>query len=159
MAQLVKNLPAMQETWVWSLGWEDLLEKGTVAHSSLLAWRIPWAVYSPWGCKESDMTERLLLSLCQFLTTTTLDNALIDHGYLCHLLFYNHAESMEIQLSSSVAFHSVQFRLSVMSDSLRFHIKQLQLTHPHDKPLTTVRVGLPRPQDSFKNQVKSFILK
>ena len=42
MAQLVKNQPAMWETWVRSLGWEDLLEKGTVTHSSILDWRIPW---------------------------------------------------------------------------------------------------------------------
>ena len=42
VAQMVKNLPAMQETWVQSLGWEDLLEKGMVTHSSILAWRIPW---------------------------------------------------------------------------------------------------------------------
>ena len=42
MAQLVNNLPAMQETWVLSLGWEDLLEKGMATHSSILAWRIPW---------------------------------------------------------------------------------------------------------------------
>ena len=42
-AQLVKNPPAMQETWVRSLGWEDPnLEKGTPTHSSILAWRIPW---------------------------------------------------------------------------------------------------------------------
>ena len=39
---MVKNLPAMQETQVRSLGWEDLLEKGTATHSSVLAWRIPW---------------------------------------------------------------------------------------------------------------------
>ena len=44
IAQLVKNLPAMQETWVRSLGWEDPLEKGKVIHSSILAWRIPWTV-------------------------------------------------------------------------------------------------------------------
>ena len=42
MAQLVKNLPAMRETWVQSLGWEDALEKGKAIHSSILAWRIPW---------------------------------------------------------------------------------------------------------------------
>ena len=41
VVQLVKNLPAMQETWVWLLGWEDPLEKGTATHSSILAWRIP----------------------------------------------------------------------------------------------------------------------
>ena len=41
VAQLVKNPPAMQETWVQSLGWEDPLEKGKATHSSILAWRIP----------------------------------------------------------------------------------------------------------------------
>ena len=45
MAQLVKNLPAMQETWVLSLGWEDPLEKRKATHSSILAWRIPWSVH------------------------------------------------------------------------------------------------------------------
>ena len=44
VAQLVKNLPTMQETWVGSLGWEDLLEKEKAPHSSTLAWRIPWTV-------------------------------------------------------------------------------------------------------------------
>ena len=46
LAQLVKNPPAMWETWVWSLGWEDLLEKGKATHCSNLAWRIPWTVKS-----------------------------------------------------------------------------------------------------------------
>ena len=53
-----KNLPAMQETQILSLGLEDPLEKDMVTHSTL-AWRIPWRLvgYSPWGCKELDMTE------------------------------------------------------------------------------------------------------
>ena len=55
VAQLVKNLPAVWETWVWSLGWEDPLEKGKATYSSILAWRIPWS--SPWGRKELDKTE------------------------------------------------------------------------------------------------------
>ena len=42
VAQKVKHLPAMQETWVQFLGWEDALEKGMASHSSILAWRIPW---------------------------------------------------------------------------------------------------------------------
>ena len=46
VAQLVKNPPAMQETWVLSLGWEDPLEKGRATRSSILAWRIPWTVQS-----------------------------------------------------------------------------------------------------------------
>ena len=46
MAQMVKNLHAMQETWVQSSGWEDPLEKGMATHCSILAWRIPWIVQS-----------------------------------------------------------------------------------------------------------------
>ena len=63
VAQMVKRLPIMLETQVQSLGWEDLLEKEMATHSSFLAWKIPWTEepvgYSPWGCKESDTTERL----------------------------------------------------------------------------------------------------
>ena len=63
MVQMVKRLPAMQETQVRSLGWGDPLEKEMATHSSILAWRIPWtedlAGYSPRGCKESDTIERL----------------------------------------------------------------------------------------------------
>ena len=61
VAQLVKNPPAMWDTWVQSLGWDDPLEKGKATHSSILAWRMLWTVYSPWGCKESDRTEGLSL--------------------------------------------------------------------------------------------------
>ena len=45
VAQLVKNPPAVLETWIQSLGWDDSLEKGKATHSSILAWRIPWTVY------------------------------------------------------------------------------------------------------------------
>ena len=44
VAQLVKNPPAMRETWVQSLGWDDPLEKGMATHSGILAWKIPWTV-------------------------------------------------------------------------------------------------------------------
>ena len=44
VAQLVKNLPAVRETWVRSLGWGDPLEKGKATHSSILAWKIPWTI-------------------------------------------------------------------------------------------------------------------
>ena len=59
---MVKNLPAMKETWVQFLGQEDPLEKGMASHSSILAWRIheqrSLASYSPWGHKTSDVTEQ-----------------------------------------------------------------------------------------------------
>ena len=44
VAQLMKNPPAMRETWVQSLGWEDPLEKGKATNSSILAWRFPWTI-------------------------------------------------------------------------------------------------------------------
>ena len=59
ITQTVKNLPEMQETWVWPLGQEDTLEKGMATHSSILAWRIPWTE-EPGGLQSmgSDMTEQ-----------------------------------------------------------------------------------------------------
>ena len=60
MAQLVKNLPAMQETWLQSLGWEDTLEKEMATHFSILAWKIPGTV-TVHGVAESDTTKRLSL--------------------------------------------------------------------------------------------------
>ena len=60
VAQLVKNLPAMQKTPVPSLGWEDPLEEGMATHSSILAWKIPWTEepgrLQSMGSKESDTT-------------------------------------------------------------------------------------------------------
>ena len=63
VAQMIKNLLAVQETWVLSLGGEDPLEKRMATQSSTLAWRIPWqrslVGFSPWSYKDSDMTEQL----------------------------------------------------------------------------------------------------
>ena len=61
ITQVVKNLSAIWETEIWSLGGEDPLKKGKATHSSILAWRIPQTIYSPWGCKESDTAEWLSL--------------------------------------------------------------------------------------------------
>ena len=58
MAQMVKNVPAGQETWLRSLCQEDSLQKGMATHSGILAWEIP----CPWSYKEPDMTEPLALS-------------------------------------------------------------------------------------------------
>ena len=79
VVQLVKNLPIMWETWVWSLGWEDPMEKGNVTHSNILAWRI---LYSPWGSKESDTTERLSL-------TTILSETSSKYFISCYLYYSN----------------------------------------------------------------------
>ena len=67
MAQIVKNLPAVQETRVQSLGWEDSLEKGVATHTSILAWRIPWTEepggLQSIGSQRVRHTEQLTLSL------------------------------------------------------------------------------------------------
>ena len=74
LAQTAKNLPAMWETQVRSLGWEDL-DKGMATHSSILAWRIPWTEepgrLQSMGCKESDTTEGLTCSFSRVLSTQT----------------------------------------------------------------------------------------
>ena len=78
VAQLVKNLPAMRETWVWLLGWEEPLEKGMAMHSNILTWRIPWTEEPsrPWDCKQSDTTEQLTLRIGSWLSK-------VRWGYSC----------------------------------------------------------------------------
>ena len=76
LAQMVKNLPAMQETWVRSLGQEDPLEEEMATHSGMLVLKKSHgqrslAGYSPWGHKESDTTEQLTLS--HFTTSTVVE--------------------------------------------------------------------------------------
>ena len=69
MTQIVRNLPAMQETQFQFLSWEDPLEKGMATHSSIPVWSIPWTeepgrvcrFMGPWSCIESDTTEQLTL--------------------------------------------------------------------------------------------------
>ena len=70
-----KESPAMRETWFQSLGWEDTLEEEMATHPSILVWKTPhgenslagYSPYSPWGHKELDTTERLILSLFYFI--------------------------------------------------------------------------------------------
>ena len=69
VAQTVKSLPTMRETWVRSLGQEDTLEKGMATHSSVLAWRIPWTEepggLQSMGSQELDTAKPLTLSLSE----------------------------------------------------------------------------------------------
>ena len=86
---VIKNLSAMQETLVQSLGLEDPLEKEMATHSSIPAWRIPWteepgSLYSPWGHKELDMTEvtKCPYAVFSFIAFTALSLYLVPTGYL-----------------------------------------------------------------------------
>ena len=74
VAQMVKNLPAMQETWVRSLGREDLLEMGMATHSSFLAWRIPWTE-DPYRLQSMGSSEQLTFSLFLFVSPRLLVEA------------------------------------------------------------------------------------
>ena len=69
---MIKNLPAVQETWVLSLGWEDPLEKGKATHSSILAQRIR-RLSSPWGRKESDSTDDFHFATLGSMSTSSRD--------------------------------------------------------------------------------------
>ena len=79
VAQRVKNPPAMQDTWVWSLSQEDPLEKGMATNSNTVAWKIPWTE-EPGGLQsmgsQRDRTERLTLSPSQRFYTMILSVAL-----------------------------------------------------------------------------------
>ena len=103
MGQLVKNPSTMWETWVWSLGWETLLEKGMATHSSILARRIPWVVQSvgsqrvgpDWACRPRcqsvNTSPQLLLSalvpgaLVRFLHTLSRS---VPGEASCHWCYY-----------------------------------------------------------------------
>ena len=120
MAQQVKNLPVMQKTqrtWVRSLGQEDALEEE--AHPGVLAWRIhgrrSLLGYSPWGCKESDTTERL--------STQT---------YL-HFLrpFFQHRSSQNVEQSSPCSTRScisARTMVTLVSRLISFKICALDYT-------------------------------
>ena len=79
---MVKNPPAMQETWVQSLSQENPMEKGIITHSVFLPGKShgqrSLVGYNPWGQKESDMTEHLTLSLFTFTDVVTYDEAMLD---------------------------------------------------------------------------------
>ena len=113
LTQLVKNLPVVQETWVWSHGGKDPLEKEMATHSSILDGKSHWQrsllSCSPRGHKESGMTEQLTLY------------------FFLHLFLSREANFL-------FTCSSVQFSCSVMSDSLQPH--QPQHPRPHCSPPT-----------------------
>ena len=140
MAQTVKNLAAMQETWVQSLGWEDPLKEGMATHSSILAWRIPWTeepdrLYSPWGCKELNMTATKHTyipseSLCSYFKKESVGVCTCVHVCMC-VCVHKHIRN---PLSSSLNFITTKKKLMLRSQ-LRFYFFQdvYSATHPTRK--------------------------
>ena len=78
LVQLVKNPPAMQETWVHSLGWEDPVEKGKVTHSSILAWRIPGVTMS----RTQLSNFHFFLSFCHLLSADDVSVVILKEIYI-----------------------------------------------------------------------------
>jgi len=99
VAQTVKNMPVMQETWVWSLGQEDPLEKGMASHSSILAWRIPWT--EPGGL-QSTGSQRLRSNLVSN-TFTFLSLGKTHLRFICVL--YISVVGFPFLLLSSISLH------------------------------------------------------
>ena len=102
MAQMVKNLPATQETWVQSLGWKDPLEKGMATHSSILAWRIPWTEEP--GALQSVGSQRVGH---EWATTTNMNiscysfcSSILDMGFLVAQMVKNRTAMQETWVRS-----------------------------------------------------------
>ena len=114
IAQLAKNPPAMQETWVWSLGWEDPLEKGKATHSVFWPGEFH-GLYSPWGHKESDTTEHLSLHFIQGLVY------ILAHMF-CPLRGPESKETPAAKITPGIKILvSNACACSVVSDSLQSH--------------------------------------
>ena len=145
MAQLVKNLPKMQETWVQSLDWKDPLEKGKAAHSSILAWRIPWTLQSmgSWrvGYDWATSTFAFLCTHCSFLFPAKMPNSLLYHPSLflqieyslavCFILFPH----LEKAYHSFKGHHTLQSLCAVLFLFLPSRMSIISLeTEPHCVP-------------------------
>ena len=102
VAQVIKNLPAIQETWASSLGWEDPLEKGKATHSSILAWRIPWTE-EPCGLRWQSQS---LLTANTFTFTTVVKVKSLSRvrlfAHLCFLQFNCDSIMSNLTLSTTV---------------------------------------------------------
>ena len=107
VVQLVRNLPAMWETWVQSLGWQDPLEKGKATHSSILAWRIPWTVYSMGS-------QRIRHDWATF-TSVGFKKALfgINFDYLSNVKKYNYWITLYVFSRLLKQFNQFLFRLLI----------------------------------------------
>ena len=123
VAQLVKNLPAMWETWVWSLGWEDPLGKGMATHSSILAWRILWTL----GLQELDTTEQLSLSYLLISESKSICsiNLHMVIFWICNLMFY---EDFLLSLNTLQNIIHISNRNRFLKECSISHCKSTQST-------------------------------
>ena len=128
VTQTIERLSAMQETRVQSLGWEDPLEKEMAAHSSILAWKIPWTWslvgYRPWGHKESDTTERLHFTSLHFtsLHFTSLPMKTQDWSPLGWTGWFSLQSKGLSRVFSSTTVQKYRFFGSQLSSQFNSHI-------------------------------------
>ena len=137
--QMVKRPPAMLETWVWSLGWEDPLEEEMATYSRILAWRIPqteelgglqsmglWNIRHDWATKHS--TAQLL-----------------EGGWSSSLLLLPKVSILEL-MHLRVSSGNIKWSRSVVSDSLRpYGLYPTRLLPPWDSPGKSTRLPFPSP--------------
>ena len=106
VAQLVKNLPAMSETWVQSLGLEDPLNKGKATHSSILAWRIPWTMLHGVTKSWRQLSNFYLTSFMQISYSTTLWTISISNKKAIWFLYFGHFFPMDLSPQKYIIFGS-----------------------------------------------------
>ena len=123
LAQTIKNPPAMQQTWIWPLDWEDPLEKAKATYPRILAWRI-LGIYSSWGHKESNTTEQLSLTS--------------SHNYYIHHFLNWHMTSKKPRL-----FWVFQF--PIMKGNYNWN----QL---YNSPLTAQKISVHQPGKIIRHQ-------
>ena len=116
VAQMVKNPPAMKETWAQSLGWEDTLEKRMATHCSMLAWE-----RGAWGHKESDTTEQLrhihihsIVNCKNTVIQPISKHFLIFHNWSCISIEQKHSISFFPQVLATYPLHSPSVSLTTI---------------------------------------------
>ena len=140
MTYTVKNPPAMWETWVWSLGWEDSLEESMAIHSSILAWRILidrgawWATFH--GVTESDVTEQLTTAHIYLRWLNhVLQNLYVEAPIPTWHYLATYALSHSLDLICSCLPHSASATLAFLGfrSSTRIYLCLTLHTHIHTK--------------------------
>ena len=128
VAQPVKNLPAMWETWIQSLGWQDSPEKGKATHSSTLDWRIPWTIWKVRGVAKS----RTQLSNSHFHFPSSCDGLIWSTEYMSTLtLFWDKSEAWDCPQPQMSLTEDLKCS---KSSSPRLSINYILNQVPHPKP-------------------------
>ena len=131
MAQRVKNPLAMWETWVQSLGWEDSLEEGMAAHSSMLAWRIPWTK-EPGGLQSMGSQSQTGLS-------DEAQHSTFDRQYMIHANVHSTFDR-QYMIHANVSSHSLLFKIrSSIKEKFKWGTKEKSSKEKKDFLVTQLK--------------------